>query len=177
VIGCALLAIKRRIVSREAEHGDALPQRGLPEYEVPGWLRIQILHRDRQNAERIARQFCHQKTQHVGRENLVIVRQRIYTRREILPLDGRKCIGFQTKINRRVLAQPLRRRAAARRKFSERLQVNFPPRPVRLIWPRVLNLAKHLAWLGMHGQPIVRPRLRNRLEISDRLEGMPQVYG
>ena len=77
MIGCALLAIKRRIVSREAEHGDALPQRGLPEYEVPGWLRIQILHRDRQNAERIARQFCHQKTQHVGRENLVIVRQRI----------------------------------------------------------------------------------------------------
>jgi hypothetical protein len=33
VIGCALLATKRRIVSREAEDGDALPQRCLPENE------------------------------------------------------------------------------------------------------------------------------------------------
>ena len=52
VISCALLAIKSRIVSREAEDGDPLPQRGLPENEVPRRLRIQILHRDRQNAER-----------------------------------------------------------------------------------------------------------------------------
>ena len=87
--------------------------------------------RDDDQRDTLNRRLNNGEREILGRENLVIVRQRIYKRREILPLDGRKCIGFQTKINRRVLAQPLRRRAAARRKVSERLQVNFPPRPVK----------------------------------------------
>jgi hypothetical protein len=56
---------------------------------------------------RIGRQRIHEKSQHVGRENLAILGQRIYTRREMLLLDGQKCIGFQSKINRRVLAQAI----------------------------------------------------------------------
>jgi len=145
VIGCELSSIKRRIVSREAKNGDALPQRGLPEHEVPGWLRIQILHRDRQDAERITRQFCHKKPQHVSRENLAIMCQAVYPRCEIPMVDGRKSLGLQSKINRGVLLQEVERRAGPQGKFSERLQVNFPPPRVGPNRPRVLELTEGLA--------------------------------
>jgi hypothetical protein len=106
------------------------------------------------------------KSQHVGRENLAILGQRIYTRREMLLLDGQKCIGFQSKINRRVLAQALQRRAAARGKFSERLQVNLPPHPVRSISKR----AGALAALDELLYPPECLKARNRSKYRDLLQ-------
>src|SRR6266496_5691647 len=80
-------AMKCWIVPGKAINANTLAHRSLSEDEVPGRLRVKVLHRDSETAEGICWNAGFEKVQDVASENLWIISDRIAARDEGRAID------------------------------------------------------------------------------------------
>src|SRR5438132_12717318 len=78
--------------------------------------------------------------------------------------NRREGINFQGEKCRCKLAQLFDRPAAISSKFTQRLKINDAPRAGRSIRVRRFEFVEGLSGLGMHGEPVMRTGLWDRLK-------------
>src|SRR5207247_431276 len=138
------LAVKGRIVTREAVNTHALMERSLTENEIPGGVGIKIVHGDREQTKGVRGQAGLQKPENIDREDLAVFRVWVQARREVGARSCGQGLHFHLEIRGGKAPQFVQRRALTGREFPEGQQVNHAANRVRLSWAGALEVQKSL---------------------------------
>lgn len=160
------LPIKGRIITRKTKHPHPALQHRLPKYKIPRLIRIQILHRHRDQRITIRRLHSWQPFQNVRRQQLPILSVPIdpTLRRHLLQHHPRQHPCLHHKKSRTVAPQCFQIRRFVSKSTQRQDRQGFLCRPRLNLREHLPILLHRLPRLSMRRQPVTRLRFPNPLK-------------